>query len=179
VYRAAFRLADRVSVRDEFSLRTALDVIRCPPSSVELTADPAIATRRRPKPARSRGALIGVSTIAYELPAHNLGGDADKHERYVHAMAALVERLARRPDTAVRLIPSDIPDDLETLEKIYRTLRDPRGVVRSSPTTANELIDLIAECDVLVGTRLHSTYRSWGSSRNSRTAGRLERCSTS
>jgi O-antigen/teichoic acid export membrane protein/polysaccharide pyruvyl transferase WcaK-like protein len=155
LYRAAFLLADRISVRDEFSLRTAIDVIGCPASRVQLTADPAIATRPRPKAPRATGTIIGVSTIAYELPTHNLGGDRAKHDRYVRDMAALIDRLRQRPFTIVKLIPSDIPDDLETLDVIYQKLADTTHVRRSSPTTAEELIDHIAECDLLVGTRLH------------------------
>jgi polysaccharide pyruvyl transferase WcaK-like protein len=155
LYRKAFLLVDRVSVRDEFSLRTAIDVIGCPPEKVRLTADPALATRPRRKAVRSGGTTIGISTVAYELPTHNLGGDREKHERYVRDMAAAVDRLCQRPATVVTLIPSDIPDDLETLDEIYRNVSDTTNVRRSSPTTADELIDLIAECDLLVGTRLH------------------------
>jgi polysaccharide pyruvyl transferase WcaK-like protein len=156
LYRRALQLADKITVRDAYSAQviTSAEAIGLDRSMMLLSADPAFATPRQAW--RTCGSKpIGMSTFAH-MHRDYAGGAADRHARYVNAMARLIDRVVDVTGRYVRLIPTEAPYDVETMEDIFAKARSQERMERTYPRSVPELLKYVGECEVLVGTRMHS-----------------------
>lgn len=156
LYRKAISFANQISVRDRYSLCTLVHDIKIKSNNVTLTADPAITLHSKSKKKNRTHSVVGISTMAFQFPNHNVRGVNEKYYKYVNDMHKLVDGLIETTVSRIILIPTEAPYDVEAMGDIYKKVRNKKNVELSSPANVDELIEIIRSCDVLIGTRMHS-----------------------
>lgn len=150
--RLVLNQADAITVREPKS-RADLVEIGVPSNRIIVTADPVISLRCNPEgggtdhlPPRSGGKTLRIG-LAFR--GQDLRFKAD--EKLAEAIGKVRERL----DVQVVLVPYYRRQDLPMVERLESILGESVCSVRSD-VRVQEMIDLTAELDVLVGSRLHS-----------------------
>ena len=158
VYKQALRLADKITVRDKYSYNVLMGLYGIGNNNLDITvtADPVFTTPLQCKMISRENPVIGISTAAFESPYFGLGGDKKKYESYIQRMTEIVIELVRKGYKKIYLIPTEAPYDVKTMNDIAKNTKIEEELVLTQPQNFNDLIDVLCDCDLIIGTRMHS-----------------------
>ncbi|WP_203332230.1 polysaccharide pyruvyl transferase family protein [Planococcus beigongshangi] len=150
--------AASVSVRDPKSrqLLKAIGVKR----EIEVVGDPSFALvpvrTKAPTPGIKK---IGVTVVPYYNLAYWPEADHIKYDNYVQSMATNLDALIENQDVEVTLFSTKYPHDVDVTEDVFkRMVHQEKVSINRDNLTPQELIEISAEQDLVIGTRLHSVY---------------------
>jgi len=159
IFRVALNLADKISVRDEYSFNvlTSQEGLNLDSGIIVKTADPAfVPIKEFGEKIQNRNNIIGISTFGYETPYHHNAGSKNRYDHYIQNMAKLVDEILKQVNAKIVLIPTDSTFDVRAMNDIYNLVSRKDDTELSHPNSVGELLSLIRNCDILVGTRMHS-----------------------
>lgn len=162
--RSALRTAYYRSFRDPSSARYYASIGgkgRTPvfPDLAFSLPEPEIERRRSGRSPEAEPDVIGISTMAHHDPRYLPGGDVRRYRAYLEKLASFSSWLLDEGYT-LQLLRSQVEAD----ERVAAALKDrlaARGIdldgrVRAEPTrTYRDLLDQMAQCDIVVGGRFH------------------------
>ncbi len=159
--RRAVEGADAASVRDEHSRRVLQEAgVR---RELPLCPDMAFAhdVPERESPGDGSRVVVGVNAMAHAHPDYWGRGDLSRYRAYIEKFTRVVLELLSR-GVAVRLFSSHSAADQNAANDIVAAVwaAEPRlagRLERALPTEVQQLTSFIAGCDVVIGTRYHST----------------------
>ncbi|WP_033541671.1 polysaccharide pyruvyl transferase family protein [Planococcus sp. CAU13] len=150
--------AKSVSVRDPISrkLLKSIGVKR----HIEVVGDPSFALD--PLHLKNRSPVlkkIGVTVVPYYNLAYWPEADHIKYDNYVLSMATNLDNLIEEQDVELTLFSTKYPHDVDvTIDVHKRMVNQDRVEIIRDNLTPQELIEISAEQDLVIGTRLHSVY---------------------
>lgn len=149
--------ADIVTVRDQASeaVLKNIDVKR----EIHVIADPAFYLPP-PEPKLGDGSIvqIGVTAVPYYHANYWPSEDKEKYENYVSGMASNIDRLLQgNPNIKINFFATKHPQDTAVSKDIVgRITSREQCTVIDRRLTQQEILELIGQQDVIIGTRLHS-----------------------
>lgn len=150
-----------IAVRDEGSRQLLKDIgVK---KQVNVITDPAFYLPFTEGQKRSRKPLkIGVTAITYFHDSYWPTHDEEKYQGYIRGMAANLDRIMEKePDAEIQFFATKHPYDTNTTKDIRDLMQyKDRTEVCDRMLTHREIISLIAEQDLVIGTRLHSLILS-------------------
>lgn len=162
----AVRLAQAITVRDAESaqLLTAKHIT----DKAIVSADPALALTAGPRNPASHAQRteepplrIGLTVVPYHDPRYWPGARDVVYREYVESMAHVIDCIIEQRGCETVLFATNYPADLHTAMDISDRVRDKsRCVVVTRRLGVREVIEIAAECDLVIGTRLHSLILS-------------------
>jgi len=150
-----------ITVRDQQSKQMLLDIgVKQP---INVIMDPAFYLPFKEEQKKNDKPLkIGVTAITYFHGSYWPTHDEEKYGAYIRGMAANLDHiLDKEPDVEIQFFATKHPYDTNTTKDIRELMRHKeRTVVCDQMLTHQEIISLIAELDLVIGTRLHSLIMS-------------------
>lgn len=153
--------AEVIAVRDEQSKQMLHDIGVNKPINVIM--DPAFYLPYEKEQKKNNKPLkIGVTAITYFHDSYWPTHDEAKYQAYIHGMAKNLDHiLQKEPEAEVQFFSTKHPYDTNTTKDIRELMQyKERTAVCDRLLTHQEIIDLITEQDVVIGTRLHSLIMS-------------------
>lgn len=146
-----------IMVRDEESKQVLRDIGVKEP--INIIMDPAFYlpfTEKQQKNERPR--KIGVTAITYFHDRYWPVHDKEKYEAYVQGMAKNLDSiLEQEREAEIEFFSTKHPHDTETTKDIQNLMKHKnRTLVHDRLLTHQEIIQLSAKMDLVIGTRLHS-----------------------
>jgi len=154
----ACRLARLLTFRDQESLDLVRRRLRVSANKIMLAADPALELRASARHA-SEGTRIGLTLVPYCSPNYWPHGQPDTYRQYAVAGTSVLRALSERDHTCVCLLATNYPHDMYVAREVAQRaglLRSPDVQLIDRKLSVAEILDEIGQCDVIVGTRLHS-----------------------
>lgn len=150
--------AKSVSVRDPKS-RQLLKSIGVK-KEISVVGDPSFALDPLKVKAPSTGIRkIGVTVVPYYNLAYWPEADHIKYDNYVQSMATNLDALVEDQDVHLTLFSTKYPHDVDvTVDVHQRMAHQEKVTIIRDNLTPQELIEISAEQDLVIGTRLHSVY---------------------
>lgn len=146
------------SVRDPQSMQLLKKIgIR---KEIEVIGDPSFALSSAKKgKSLDRIRKIGVTVVPYYNLAYWPEADDIKYENYVQGMADNLDEILRAKDIHLTLFSTKFPHDVDVTVDVYNRMQEKaRVTVNENHLSPNDLIEISAEQDMIIGTRLHSIY---------------------
>ncbi len=163
-FRWACRMAGAITLRDKESLDFVAETLGLKRDKLVLSADPALclSTGEQAMRAKTGGQLrIAMTVVPYYRPGYWPYPDAAVYERYCRAMAQIVERVLDRFDARLLFFATNT-HDIAVAPDVAGTLGACNRVeVIEDRLTVQELLSLLANCHLTIGTRLHSLILSF------------------
>jgi polysaccharide pyruvyl transferase WcaK-like protein len=159
---------DLITVREDVS-KEFLDSMKLKNRNTYLTADPAFLLEP------TNGAcqfdpgkpIMGVCASPDVIPYFSTSfgkTNKDKYEKYTELLACVIDGFLENVDAIAVLIPHvtrSVSDDRIVNKKIYLKLRHQNSVrLIADQCTASEVKEMIANCNVFIGSRMHATIAS-------------------
>lgn len=150
-----------IAVRDEESKQMLRDIgVKQP---INVIMDPAFYLRYNEEPQKNAKPLkIGVTAITYFHDSYWPTHDEKKYGAYIQGMADNLDNiLAKEPEAEIEFFSTKHPYDTVTTKDIrdLMTHKD-RTIVHDKMLNHQEIIRLITDLDLVIGTRLHSLILS-------------------
>jgi len=162
--RLAGYLANAMTLRDQESLNTVRKRLKIKASKLSLSADPAVCLDLQGEKVPNEGSsslIFGMTVVPFYSPRYWPDPNVDVYGKYTNYMANIVKSITEQFAAKVIFFATNHPNDfiaaLDVLQKI--SCRDRIKIIEDR-LSVSELISLIASCDVLIGTRLHSLILS-------------------
>lgn len=149
-----------IILREEISLRELQELnIRKP--KVFVTTDASFALRRFLK-IRHRTSTESYMRIGITVIGKWKDYDPHKYNNYICAMAEAIDYLTEKHKATIVFLPQRLARiDYRTAQQVYHLVRNKKHVVLdTSDYTPEELMEVIADLDFMIGTRLHSCILS-------------------
>ncbi|MFD1031870.1 polysaccharide pyruvyl transferase family protein [Metaplanococcus flavidus] len=150
--------ARSVSVRDPISrkLLKSIGVKR----SIEVVGDPSFALLPvKTKEPTSSIKKVGVTVVPYYNLAYWPEADDIKYDNYVQSMATNLDALVEDHGVELTFFSTKYPHDVDVTVDVYKRMEHKTKVtINRDNLTPQELIEISAEQDLVIGTRLHSVY---------------------
>lgn len=163
-FKLACRLADKISLRDEESLILLNEKLKIKTHKLCLAADPALCLERQESIMRKRdpsSLVVGMTVVPYYSPKYWPDPHLDLYKTYVASMADVVNEISSQAGVKVLLFATNYPNDLIVARDIVNEINyQGRIELIENRLSVPEIISLIAACDVMIGTRLHSLILS-------------------
>lgn len=147
--------ADSVSVRDPESaeLLQATGVTR----EVEVIGDPAFSLKRERDTRSEQPLKIGVTAVPYYNADYWPEGNELHYNRYIEGMARNLDALAKEHPVEITFFATKFPQDANVTKDIQARMEEHgRTVIIDRNLLPDDLLDIAASQDVIIGTRLHS-----------------------
>jgi len=148
--------SDFVSVRDEYSHRTAAEMVT---TSVRLAPDLAHAIQDSVAEEKIRPATVAVSVVPYKKTGMWFEESDEQYSNYCDKMATLINGLLdARPDIHVRLFPISLHQDSVAMSDIMALGKfgDDGRIDDYCPDSVQALVTELSRAEVVIATRLHS-----------------------
>lgn len=150
-----------VTVRDRVSKKLLEDIgVKTP---INVTLDPAFYLHSKgEKKTSAKATKIGVTALPYFHDSYWPTRDDEKYNGYIEGMAANLDNiLDKEPNGTVQFFSTKHPYDTNTTKDIRQLMKHKeRANVYDELLTHQEIMSLIAEQDLVIGTRLHSLILS-------------------
>jgi len=154
----ACHLARLLTFRDQESLDLVRGKLRVSVSKLILAADPALHLRTSGRVAENT-TKIGITFVPYFSPDYWPQGNPELYRRYSRAGATALRLLSDRDHTRVSLLATNYPHDMYVAREVARgagLLHSPDVLLLDAKLRVADILDVITQCDIIVGTRLHS-----------------------
>ena len=150
--------SDSTSVRDPKSLQL-LNKIGIH-KEIKVIGDPSFAlASKESKKSVDRIRTIGVTVVPYYSLAYWPEANDIKYENYVQAMAENLDAILAKKDVKITLFSTKYPHDVDVTVDVYnRMVNKENVIVNKSHLSPEEIIEISAQQDLIIGTRLHSLY---------------------
>jgi len=154
----ACRLARLLTFRDQESLDLVRKKLCVPERKTVLAADPALHLQAPSKKMEDM-TTIGITLVPYFSPDYWPNADPKLYRRYSCAGTTMLRLLSERDHTSLSLLATNYPHDMKTAREVARRaglLHSPNLLLVDEKLSVADILDAIAACDIIVGTRLHS-----------------------
>ncbi|MGM7683415.1 polysaccharide pyruvyl transferase family protein [Cytobacillus sp. Hm23] len=155
------RAADSVSVRDPQSkeLLRKIGVKK----DIDVIGDPAFSiTPERTHKSSEKVKKIGVTSLPYYNLKYWPEANDEKYEMYVNGMAQNLDALIKEKGVDITFFSTKFPQDVWMTQEIYNRMKyKDHATVIDEHLQPHQLINICAEQDVVIGTRLHSIIFSY------------------
>ena len=102
---------------------------------------------------------IGVTVVPYYSLAYWPEANDIKYENYVQGMAENLDAVLEKKDVKITLYSTKFPHDVDVTVDVYNRMTNKKNVVINKENLSpEEIIELSAAQDLIIGTRLHSLY---------------------
>lgn len=127
---------------------------------IQVIGDPSFALPATPmEKSKDRIRKIGVTVVPYYSLAYWPEANDIKYENYVQGMAENLDAILEKKDVTITLFSTKFPHDVDvTIDVFNRMVHQERVIVNKSNLSPEEIIEISAAQDVVIGTRLHSLY---------------------
>ncbi|RSL33648.1 polysaccharide pyruvyl transferase [Salibacterium salarium] len=154
------RASSSVAVRDEKSkkLLKSIGVQK----DVHVIYDPAFSVPvQTPHQPSERIRKVGVTAVPYFSNQYWPEPDPAKYQAYIQGMAASLDDLIEKHDISVTFFSTKYPEDVEVTKDIAELMQhqDNIDIIEENLTPA-DIIEVAADQDLVIGTRLHSLILS-------------------
>lgn len=126
---------------------------------VILAADPAFSLEKRHDNKGDTNKTIGFTTLPYFNGVYWPGEDMDKYNSYIGVLQEIIQMLLDQTDYNIILFSTAYPADTKSSTDLYNRINSKnkdRLINRIDNLHPNQLLETINECDLIIGTRLHS-----------------------
>ncbi|MBM7703978.1 polysaccharide pyruvyl transferase family protein [Metabacillus iocasae] len=151
---------DSISVRDEQSkaLLKSIGVKK----DVQVIGDPAFFVRaNRKKETQFEVQKVAVTAVPYFSKQYWPSSNEDVYQSYIHGMAKNLDELVKQKGVTVTFFSTKYPQDIEVTKDIARLMEHKEAVtVLEDNLYPEKIVEICAEHDVVIGTRLHSLILS-------------------
>lgn len=150
--------SNSVSVRDPKSKQLLQKIgVR---KDIQVVGDPAFALpSKSQEKTTERIKNIGVTVVPYYSLAYWPEANDIKYENYVNGMAENLDLIMSEKDVNITLFSTKFPHDVDvTIDVHNRMVHKDRVTVNKNNLSPEEIIDISAAQDLIIGTRLHSLY---------------------
>ena len=150
--------AETVSVRDPASkkLLKRIGVKK----DIEIIGDPSFALKlknikiRNPKIKK-----VGVTVVPYYNLAYWPSADDIKYDNYIQSMADNLDKLIEVHHVDLTFFSTKFPHDVDvTVDVVARMKNQEKTYINRDNLSPQQLLDISAKQDLVIGTRLHSVY---------------------
>ncbi|MGD7024736.1 polysaccharide pyruvyl transferase family protein [Rossellomorea vietnamensis] len=148
-------IASTISVRDENSklLLKHIGVKK----EVAVIGDPAFSNKVPSTKEKKDLMKVGVTAVPYFSKDYWPVHDEVKYNSFVNSFAANLDKLIQDSNAELIFFSTKYPEDVKVTEDIYKQLvNKERASINVNNMKPNELIELTADLDLVIGTRLHS-----------------------
>lgn len=150
--------AETVSVRDPASkkLLKRIGVNK----GIEIIGDPSFALDLKNRKIRkSTISKVGVTVVPYYNLAYWPSADDIKYENYVQSMADNLDQLIDTHRVDLTFFSTKYPHDVDVTIDVAARMRNQEKIyINRENLSPDELLNISAEQDLVIGTRLHSVY---------------------
>ena len=150
--------ATSISVRDIQS-KELLDKKYGIGDKVILAADPAFSLENKHNNKEQTNKTIGFTTLPYFNGVYWPGENMDKYNRYIGVLQETIQMLLDQTDYNILLFSTAYPADTISSTDLYNRINSKnkdRLINRTDNLHPQQLLETISECDLIIGTRLHS-----------------------
>ena len=147
--------AQNISVRDPKSkaLLQQIGVKR----DVHVIGDPAFSLEVERSSYSPAPKKVGVTAVPYYNPSYWPTGDELLYNNYIEGMANNLDRLINDANVEVTFFATKYPQDADVTKDIQSKMKNPQNTtIIDENLSPQQILDLTATFDVLIGTRLHS-----------------------
>ena len=152
------RNATSISVRDIES-KNLLDGKYGIGDKLILASDPAFFLEIQESKKKQTNKTIGFTTLPYFNGVYWPGEDMDKYNRYIGVLQDTIEMILDNSDYTIILFSTSYPADTISSTDLYNRIKSKnknRLINRTDHLQPKGLLETINECDLIIGTRLHS-----------------------
>ena len=108
---------------------------------------------------KDRIRTIGVTVVPYYSLAYWPEANDIKYENYVQGMAENLDEVLAKKDVKITLFSTKYPHDVDVTVDVYNRMANKENViVNKENLSPEEIIEISAQQDLIIGTRLHSLY---------------------
>ena len=108
---------------------------------------------------KDRIRTIGVTVVPYYSLAYWPEANDIKYENYVQGMAENLDEVLAKKDVKITLFSTKYPHDVDVTIDVYNRMTNKENViVNKKNLSPEEIIEISAQQDLIIGTRLHSLY---------------------
>jgi polysaccharide pyruvyl transferase WcaK-like protein len=105
---------------------------------------------------------IGITVVPYYDKRYWPNGDGMIYKEYVRKMALLVDEIVMQLNQEVLFFATNFPNDLLVSYDIYKkSFRKEKIFIVENRLTIGEILSTILQCQIILGTRLHSLILSY------------------
>lgn len=147
--------AHSISVRDPESaqLLKSIGVEK----SVDVMGDPAFSLKKEREVTAERPLKIGVTAVPYYHAGYWPESKEDIYQLYIEGMAKNLDALAAKEPVEITFFATKFPQDADVTKDIQALMKESaRTKVIDSNLLPQDLLDITASQDLIIGTRLHS-----------------------
>lgn len=158
------RIAHAITTRDVNS-KKEVRMLGIKSGKIITSADPALCMnfnkhnlKKEPKKD-----LIGINVVPYfDKRYWPNGGDEIIYTEYVKKMALLVDEIITQLNKQILFITTNFPNDLLVSYDVYeKSAQKEKIIIVENKLTINEILSTISQCQIILGTRLHSLILSY------------------
>ncbi|GGG13074.1 polysaccharide pyruvyl transferase CsaB [Lysinibacillus alkalisoli] len=147
--------AENVSVRDPES-KELLERIGVK-KDVAVIGDPAFTLKQEKTTYAKKPKKIGVSAVPYYNANYWPEGNIQKYDEYITSMANNLDALLEAQDVEITFFATKYPQDVTVTKDIQKKMRYHNRVqILDENLYPDRLLEVVAEQDIVIGTRLHS-----------------------
>jgi polysaccharide pyruvyl transferase WcaK-like protein len=163
-FKLACHLADRITLRDKESLALLNGKLKIKTDKLCLAADPALCLERQGSKIRKgspSSLIVGMTVVPFYSPKYWPDPNLDLYGKYIDYMVNVVNSIIGQFHSKVIFFATNHPNDLVTAHDIVHKISYQKQIeLVENRLSVPEIISLIASCDVMIGTRLHSLILS-------------------
>lgn len=149
------RHADSISVRDPESAELLESVgVK---QDVAVIGDPAFSLKQERKELSEKPVKIGVTAVPYYHGGYWPESKEELYEQYIEGMAKNLDALAAVHPVEITFFATKFPQDADVTKDIRKLMKESaKTKVIDENLLPRDLLDISAEQDLVIGTRLHS-----------------------
>ena len=163
-FKLACHLADKITLRDEESLALVNRKLKIKTDKLCLAADPALCLERQGSKTRKgdpSSLIVGMTVVPFYSPKYWPDPDLDLYGKYIDYMVNVVNNITDQSCSKIIFFATNHPTDLVAAHDIIHGINHQKQIeLIENRLSVPEIISLIASCDVMIGTRLHSLILS-------------------
>lgn len=147
--------ANSISVRDPESaeLLKSIGVKK----SVEVIGDPAFSLKQQRKVISDKPLKIGVTAVPYYHAGYWPESKEEIYQQYIEGMARNLDELAAQQPVEITFFATKFPQDADVTKDIQALMKKAeQTTIIDHNLLPKDLLEITAEQDILIGTRLHS-----------------------
>ncbi|PIC70932.1 polysaccharide pyruvyl transferase [Sporosarcina sp. P16b] len=147
--------AESISVRDPESAELLKSV--GVQKSVEVIGDPAFSLKRERKATADRPLKVGITAVPYYHAGYWPESKEDIYQQYIEGMARNLDELAAKHPVEITFFATKFPQDADVTKDIQSLMKEAqKTTVIDRNLLPVDLLQISAEQDIVIGTRLHS-----------------------